>query len=231
MSVDVASNLAEVWRRIHAAENTFGRKANSVQLLAVSKTKSPQAIRRAYAAGQRCFGESYAQEAQEKIPSLADLNIDWHYIGPIQSNKTKLIADTFSWVHSIDRLKIAQRLNEQRSASLPPLNVCIQVNISAEASKSGVAETELLSLAQAIMSLRRLKLCGLMAIPAPAESLEQQRLHFARLRSLRDELQHQLGVTLDTLSMGMSDDLEAAIAEGATIVRVGTDIFGERETG
>lgn len=230
MSTDLAVNLANVWHRIHAAEQAYSRGLNSVQLLVVSKAQPPDAIRQVYAAGQRCFGESYAQEALDKMPSLADLDIDWQFIGPIQSNKTKFIANVFSWVHGIDRLKIAQRLNEQRAPSLPPLNVCIQVNISAETSKSGATEADLLPLAQGITLLPRLKLRGLMAIPAPTEKFDEQRRPFAYLHRLGDDLQRQLGIRLDTLSMGMSDDLEAAIAEGATVVRVGTDIFGERRS-
>ena len=184
----------------------------------------------AYQAGQRVFGESYIQEALDKIELLRDLPLQWHFIGPVQSNKTRAIATHFAWVHSVDRLKIAERLSAQRPASLPPLNVCIQVNVSGEDSKSGVAPGGLVELAQTVASLSQLKLRGLMAIPAPVEGLEAQRVPFAKLRELMQQINTQ-GLALDTLSMGMSHDFSAAILEGATIVRVGTAIFGERNYG
>jgi len=198
-------------------------------VLAVSKTRDAEEVRAAAALGLRDFGENYVQEGLAKIEALAGLDLCWHFIGPIQSNKTRAIAEHFAWVHSVDRLKIAQRLSAQRPAQLPDLQVCLQVNISGEDSKSGVDPTELMALATAVAQLPRLQLRGLMAIPAPADTLAQQRVPFARLRSALVALQATLP-TLDTLSMGMSGDLEAAIAEGATIVRVGTDLFGPRAT-
>ncbi len=203
------------------------RDPASVGLLAVSKTQPAAAIRDAFAAGLRDFGENYLQEALDKQAELDDLPLTWHFIGPIQSNKTKAIAEHFDWVHSVDRLKIAQRLSDQRPATLPPLNVCLQVNVSGEASKSGCAPQEVQQLARAITALPRLRLRGLMCIPAPSEDPAEQRAAFARLRQLRDEL----ALDLDTLSMGMSQDLEAAIAEGATWVRIGTALFGARDHG
>jgi pyridoxal phosphate enzyme (YggS family) len=204
-----------------------GRAPEQVRLLAVSKTFPADDVRAAAAAGQTAFGESYAQEALEKIALLTDLPLEWHYIGPLQSNKTRPIAEHFSWVHAVDRLKIAERLSAQRPTGLPDLNLCIQVNISGEASKSGVAPGEVLAMARAIAALPRLRLRGLMAIPEPAEGFEAQRAPFRRMRELLAEL-NAGGLPCDTLSMGMSGDLEAAIAEGATIVRVGTAIFGAR---
>ncbi len=223
----IASNLQAVRSSIAAAVAEAGRDADSVSLLAVSKTFPPAAVRAAYHAGQRCFAESYVQEALEKIAVLQDLQIEWHYIGPIQSNKTRVIAAHFAWVHSIDRLKIAERLAEQRPPQLPPLQLCLQVNISGEISKSGVPPHEVDELAQAVARLPRVQLRGLMAIPAPTPDIAAQRHAFARLRELRDRLNHG-GLRLDTLSMGMSDDFAAAIAEGATIVRIGSAIFGAR---
>jgi hypothetical protein len=223
----IASNLQAVRDAISAAAVTAGRHANDVNLLAVSKTFAPDALREAYQAGHRCFAESYVQEALGKIGALQDLPIEWHYIGPIQSNKTRAIAENFAWVHSVDRLKIAERLSEQRPAHLPPLQVCLQVNISMEASKSGAAPNEVGALAHAVAKLPGLKLRGLMAVPAPSDDVAAQRLAFAQLRALRDRLNQQ-GLQLDTLSMGMSHDFAAAIAEGATIVRIGTAIFGGR---
>ncbi len=199
-------------------------------LLAVSKTFAAGMVREAYNAGQACFAESYVQEALDKIAALQDLDIEWHYIGPIQSNKTRAIAENFAWVHSVDRLKIAERLSEQRPAHLPPLQVCLQVNISREKTKSGVSPNEASGLAHAIAKLPGLKLRGLMAVPAPSDETAAQRRPFAQLRKLRDELNRQ-GLELDTLSMGMSHDFAAAIAEGATIVRIGTAIFGARNYG
>ena len=214
--------------RLQAAERRFGRPAGAVALLAVSKTQPAEALRAAAEAGQRLFGESYLQEAEAKIEALADLPLEWHFIGPIQSNKTRPIATLFDWVHSVDRLKVAQRLDQQRPEERPPLNVCLQVNISGEDTKSGVTPEALPELAAAVRELPRLRLRGLMAIPARGEDLEAQRRPFRALRETLDAL--GIGApALDTLSMGMSDDLEAAVAEGATIVRVGSAIFGARK--
>ena len=213
--------------RIAGAAEAAGRDAAEVRLLAVSKTWPADSVREAAAAGQCAFGENYVQEGAEKVDALAGLGLEWHFIGPLQSNKTRLVANRFVWVHSIDRLKIAERLSAQRDAHLPPLEVCIQVNVSGEASKSGVAPGELPELAHAVAGLPRLRLRGLMAIPEPTSDVALQRARFATLRQLRDQLNAD-GLALDTLSMGMSDDLEAAIAEGSTMVRVGTAIFGSR---
>jgi pyridoxal phosphate enzyme (YggS family) len=196
-------------------------------LLAVSKTFPASAVREAVGAGQTAFGENYVQEGVEKIHALADLALEWHYIGPLQSNKTRTVAENFAWVHTVDRLKIAERLSAQRPLELPALNLCIQVNISGEATKAGVAPAAVLDLARAIVGLPRVRLRGLMAIPEPAEGFEAQRLPFRRLHDLLGAL-NLAGLACDTLSIGMSADLEAAIAEGATIVRVGTAIFGPR---
>ena len=223
----IEKNIAKVAARIREAAQAVGRDPASVGLLAVSKTKPADAVREAHAAGLRDFGENYLQEALDKQAELSELPLTWHFIGPIQSNKTKSIAEHFDWVHSVDRLKIAQRLSDQRPAELPPLNICLQVNVSGEASKSGCAPEELPQLAQAVAAMPRLRLRGLMCIPAPSEDPAEQRAAFARLRALRDELP----LTLDTLSMGMSQDLEAAIAEGATWVRIGTALFGARDYG
>jgi pyridoxal phosphate enzyme (YggS family) len=223
----IADNIELVSSRIQAATLAAHRDADSVQLLAVSKTKPAQALREAYAAGLRDFGENYLQEALGKQLELADLPLIWHFIGPIQSNKTRAIAEHFDWVHSVDRLKIAQRLSEQRPADLPPLNICIQVNVSGEASKSGCTPTDLAVLANAISALPRLKLRGLMAIPEPTEDRAEQDAAFAAVQSL----QASLDLPLDTLSMGMSHDLESAIAQGATWVRIGTALFGARDYG
>jgi pyridoxal phosphate enzyme (YggS family) len=198
-----------------------------VALLAVSKTFSAMAVRECRTCGQRAFGENYAQEALDKMGELPDLDLSWHFIGPIQSNKTRLIAEHFDWVHGIEREKIARRLNDARPAALPPLNVCIQVNVSGEASKAGVAPGEDVTLAAAVARMPRLKLRGLMTIPEPTTDTVLQRRRYALLRELKQKLE-AAGHALDTLSMGMSDDLEAAIAEGATLVRVGTAIFGRR---
>jgi pyridoxal phosphate enzyme (YggS family) len=195
--------------------------------VAVTKTFGPEAIRAAYAAGQRDFGESYAQEAVEKMKALADLPVVWHFIGPIQSNKTRPIAETFDWVHSIDRLKIAERLSAQRPPGRAPLEACIEVNVSGEASKAGVLPEAAAALAATVAGLPNLRLRGLMAIPEPTPDAALQRRRFERLRELRDALNRD-GLALDTLSMGMSDDFEAAIAAGSTMVRVGTAIFGPR---
>ena len=221
----IAENIAKVGERIRAAAQASGRDLDHIGLLAVSKTKPAAAVREAYAAGIRDFGENYLQEALEKQAELSELPLIWHFIGPIQSNKTKPIAEHFAWVHSVDRLKIAQRLSEQRPTDLPPLNICLQVNVSAEDSKSGCAPAELAALAQAVSQLPNLRLRGLMAIPEPTDDVTAQRAAFARLRELRDGLP----LTLDTLSMGMSHDLDAAIAEGATWVRIGTALFGARD--
>ena len=223
----IADNILQVSSRIHAATLAANRAENSVQLLAVSKTKPAQDLREAYAAGLRDFGENYLQEALGKQLELADLTLIWHFIGPIQSNKTRAIAEHFDWVHSVDRLKIAQRLSEQRPADLPPLNICIQVNVSGEASKSGCTPADLPALANAICALPRLKLRGLMAIPEPTEDRATQDAAFATVQSL----QASLNLPLDTLSMGMSHDLESAIAQGATWVRIGTALFGARDYG
>ncbi|MBY4897328.1 YggS family pyridoxal phosphate-dependent enzyme [Cupriavidus sp. AU9028] len=225
----ISANLQAVRLRLAAAEQQAGRPAGSVALLAVSKTFPPHAVREAFDAGQRAFGENYVQEGVDKIAALAALRaeLEWHFIGPLQSNKTRTVAEQFDWVHSVDRLRIAERLSAQRPASLAPLQVCLQVNISGEASKSGVAPADVLPLARAIAGLPNLTLRGLMAIPEPSDDPVAQRRPFAALRALLDTLRRE-GLALDTLSMGMSADLEAAIAEGATIVRVGTAIFGAR---
>ncbi len=223
----IAERLHAVCARIEAAESAAERPPAAVRLLAVSKTWPAEAVREAALAGQRAFGENYVQEGVDKVEALRELGLEWHFIGPLQSNKTRAVANAFDWVHSIDRLKIAERLSAQRDVHLPPLDVCIQVNVSGEASKSGVAPDAVAALAQAVAALPRLRLRGLMCIPEPTEDLALLHARFALLRSLRDELNAR-GLGLDTLSMGMSHDIEAAIAEGATIVRVGTAIFGER---
>ena len=225
----IGNNLQEVKRRIDAACVAARRPANSVTLLAVSKTKPESAVREALAAGQHAFGENYVQEGLAKIAALADLRaqIEWHLVGPLQSNKTRMVAEAFDWVHSVDRLKIAERLAAQRPAGLPPLNVCLQINISGEASKSGLAAQELPAVAVAVAALPGLRLRGLMAIPEPTGDPAAQRGPHRALRELFDALRAQ-GLALDTLSMGMSDDLEAAIAEGSTLVRVGSAVFGAR---
>ena len=225
----IGCNLQEVKRRISVATAMAGRAANSVTLLAVSKTKPESAVREAHAAGQRAFGENYVQEGLAKIEALADLRaqLEWHLVGPVQSNKTRAVAEAFDWVHSVDRLKIAERLSAQRPPGLPPLNVCLQVNISSEVSKAGLTPAELPALAAAVALLPGLRLRGLMAIPEPSADLAAQRAPHRALRELLDLLRAQ-GLVLDTLSMGMSDDLEAAVAEGATLVRVGSAVFGAR---
>jgi PLP dependent protein len=228
----ISSNLQAVQQRIVAAARDVLRDPADVRLLAVSKTFEAPAVIDAAAAGQRAFGENYLQEALDKIAAVRtarpDLLLEWHFIGPIQSNKTRPIAEHFDWVHSIDREKIAQRLSEQRPAHLPPLNVCLQVNISGEASKSGVAPAEAVALARQVAALRHLRLRGLMAIPEAVGDEQQQRMPFRQLHELMNQMQ-ACGLRLDTLSIGMSADMEAAIAEGATIVRVGTAIFGKRD--
>jgi len=224
----IANALQAVRQRIAQAATAAGRPVTGIQLLAVSKTFPAAAVRQAYTAGQRAFGESYVQEAMEKVEALNDLPLKWHFIGPIQSNKTRPIAESFSWVHSLDRARIADRLSAGRPSTLPDLQICLQVNVSGESSKSGVAPEDLAALARHVQALPRLKLRGLMAIPEPTDDPVQQRLAFARLRQLLEQLNAE-GFQLDTLSMGMSDDLEAAVAEGATIVRVGSAIFGARQ--
>lgn len=224
----IAANLQAVKRRIDAACAAARRTPETVQLLAVSKTWPTNAVRDAAAAGQTAFGESYVQEAVAKVGALAGLGLEWHFIGPLQSNKSRAVAECFDWVHSIDRLKIAERLSAQRSDRHPPLQVCLEINVSGEASKSGFAPGQALAMARTVGALPRLRLRGLMAIPAPTDDVMLQRRQFARLRELRDSINAECGFGLDTLSMGMSHDLEAAIMEGATIVRVGTAIFGER---
>jgi pyridoxal phosphate enzyme (YggS family) len=223
----IAGNISQVRAHIEAACQAAGRPLDSVRLLAVSKTFGPEAVRQAHAAGQMAFGENYIQEAVEKITALRDLPLEWHCIGPIQSNKTRLVAEHFDWVHSVDRLKIAQRLSEQRPAELAPLQVCIQVNVDGGATKSGVQPQDLPALAQAVAALPHLRLRGLMTIPEPADSPELMRAVHRQAKALFDDLCRQ-GLPLDTLSMGMSADLDAAIAEGSTMVRVGTAIFGRR---
>ncbi|GAO36783.1 hypothetical protein SCT_2198 [Sulfuricella sp. T08] len=224
----IANSLQAVRQRIAQAATAAGRPAADIQLLAVSKTFLAAAVRQAYTAGQRAFGESYVQEAVEKVEALNDLPLKWHFIGPIQSNKTRPIAESFAWVHSLDRARIADRLSAGRPSNLPDLQVCLQVNVSGEPSKSGVAPEDLAALARHVLALPRLKLRGLMTIPEPTDDPVDQRRAFARLRQLLEQINAE-GFQLDTLSMGMSDDLEAAIAEGATIVRVGSAIFGARE--
>lgn len=221
------NRIQQLIARVREAERQHSRGANEVQILAVSKTRSAEDITHAAHLGLTAFAESYLQEAEEKIAALAQLNLEWHFIGPIQSNKTQPIANLFDWVHSVDREKIARRLSEQRADTLPALNICLQVNISGETSKSGVLPDELAALAQEVSQLPRLRLRGLMAIPAPNTEFVAQREAFRRVREALMQLKAS-GLALDTLSMGMSGDLEAAIAEGATVVRVGTDIFGPR---
>jgi PLP dependent protein len=223
----ILSNLQATRDAIARAAKAANRNAVEVRLLAVSKTFSAAAVREAHAAGQNCFGENYLQEALAKMDALRDLPLEWHFIGPIQSNKTRAIAERFAWVHGVDRLKIAERLSEQRPSHLPPLNICLQVNVSGEASKSGVAPEAVEILAQQVAGLPRIKLRGLMAIPAPATNATEQRAPYAQMRALLDKLNAQ-GLDMDTLSMGMSHDYAAAILEGSTIVRIGTAIFGQR---
>jgi pyridoxal phosphate enzyme (YggS family) len=224
----IADRLVGTKSRITAAENAAGRAIGTVTLLAVSKTFDAQAVNECAAAGQHAFGENYVQEALAKIEALRPADLEWHFIGPIQSNKTRPIAENFLWVHSVERERIAVRLDQQRPAHLPPLNVCIEVNVSGEASKSGVAPDEVAAFAKVIGALPRLRLRGLMAIPEPTTDRALRRARFAMVRELQQGLIGQ-GYALDTLSMGMSDDLEDAIAEGATLVRIGTAIFGRRE--
>ena len=223
----IADNLQAVQARVSNAAAAVGRSPESVRLLAASKTCPLACVLDAAEAGQRTFGENYVQEGIDKIAAVSGRNLEWHFIGPLQSNKTKPVAEHFDWVHSIDRLKIAERLSAQRPAYLAPLQVCVQINVSGEASKSGCAPDEALALCRAVAALPGLQLRGLMAIPEPTDDLQAQRIPFRKLRELREQI-CAAGLPLDTLSMGMSHDLEAAVAEGATIVRIGTAIFGER---
>jgi len=233
--MSISENLQLVQHRIANSAQAAGRDPASITLLAVSKTFDVQAVLAAAQAGQRAFGENYVQEAIDKIAATRDmrehnpdLQLEWHFIGPIQSNKTRQIAEHFDWVHSVDRLKIAQRLSEQRPADMPPLQICLQVNVSGEATKSGLEPEALLELARAVVLLPNIRLRGLMAIPEPTEDVQLQRTAFAKLRFMQNDLQ-AVGIQTDTLSMGMSADMDAAIAEGATIVRIGTAIFGVRD--
>jgi pyridoxal phosphate enzyme (YggS family) len=225
----IGDKLQQVRTRIVTACTAAGRDPASVRLLAVSKTVDADAVRSAHAAGQRAFGENYVQEGVAKIEALAELRaqLEWHCIGPLQSNKTRVVAAHFDWVHGIDRLKIAERLAEQRPAGLPPLQVCLQVNVDGGANKSGVAPEDALALAQAVAALPRLRLRGLMAIPEPAPDFASQRALFLRAAAVFEEIRGA-GIDVDTLSLGMSADLEAAVAAGSTMVRVGTAIFGHR---
>jgi pyridoxal phosphate enzyme (YggS family) len=236
----IENNISVVTQRVEQAARDAKRDPTEILLLAVSKTRSAEDIRCAIDAGLTNFGENYVQEALEKIAvlnkelaeELGRENLHWHFIGPLQSNKTRVVAENFDWVHSVDRLKIAQRLSEQRPAELGPLNICLQVNIDNEASKSGFSSDETLSAALAIIKLPNLRLRGLMAIPQSQQTVEKQKIAFSALYNLRDQINRSLDNSekLDTLSMGMSNDLEAAISQGSTIVRVGTDIFGKRDT-
>jgi pyridoxal phosphate enzyme (YggS family) len=227
----ISANLQAVRKRIDTAALAAGRAPQEVALLAVSKTFGAEAVIEAATAGQRAFGENYVQEAVDKIAAVRaaqpQLALEWHFIGPLQSNKTRVVAAHFDWVHAVDRARIAQRLSEQRPDHLPPLNVCLQVNISGEASKSGIEPDQAAALAREVVGLPRLRLRGLMAIPQPAVGLEAQRAPLCALRVLFEQLKEE-GIAMDTLSMGMSADLEAAVAEGATMVRIGTAIFGQR---
>ena len=225
----IAQSLEIFRNRVTVLERRYDRPPQGVRVLAVSKTKPPEAVRAAAEFGQREFGENQVQDALTKLDALDDLDLVWHFIGPIQSNKTRVIAARFDWAHSIDRAKIARRLNQQRPENLPPLDVCIQVNVSGESSKSGVDPEQVEELAQVVSELPRLKLRGLMTLPRPCDELEEQRRPFAALRAMLETLNAR-GFALDTLSMGMTDDMEAAIAEGATIIRIGTAIFGARES-
>lgn len=227
MNIDIKERLTAVNAEINSCCKSAGRPRQDVTLLAVSKLHPSSMIREAYACGQRCFGENYLQESSEKIAELADLDIEWHFIGPIQSNKTRHIAELFHWVHSVDRLKIATRLSEQRPTELPPLNICLQVNISREESKAGCLPEEAAALARQMAALPNIKLRGLMAIPQATDDETRQHAAFAALRQLKEQLQAELP-ELDTLSMGMSGDLDAAVEEGSTLVRIGTAIFGPR---
>lgn len=223
----IQANLQAVKSRLARALHDSGRAPDDAVLMAVSKTWPAQCVREAAAAGQRVFGENYVQEGVAKIADVALPELEWHFIGPLQSNKTRLVAEHFDWVHSIERLKIAQRLSDQRGEARPPLQVCVQVNVSGEQSKSGIEPAHCVELAREVARLPGLRLRGLMCIPEPVDDPVRQRARFAMLRELRDELVRG-GLALDTLSMGMSDDLELAIAEGSTMIRVGSAIFGAR---
>ncbi|MFX1679742.1 YggS family pyridoxal phosphate-dependent enzyme [Mitsuaria sp. CC2] len=226
----ISENIQQLHGRIQRACHQASRPVDSVALLVVTKTFPASDVREAFEAGERRFGENYVQEGVDKVEALSDLRgqVEWHLIGPLQSNKTRVVAERFDWVHSVDRLKIAQRLAEQRPADLPPLNVCLQVNISGEDSKSGLAPAEVADVARAVAALPALRLRGLMAIPEPAATLEAQRQPHRALAELLATLNRDLDLALDTLSMGMSADMDAAILEGATMVRVGSAIFGSR---
>ncbi len=225
---DIAQRYQIILDKIKQAELKYQRKPGSVNLIAVSKTKPAEMIRQMASLGQRAFAENYLQEAMGKHAELNDLDVQWHFIGHIQSNKTKDIANYFDWAHSVDRLKIAKRLSDQRPSELPALNICLQVNLEAEQTKSGISAKEVADLASAIVGLPNITLRGLMAIPSPNNPFEKQRELFKQLRLLLDNL-NELGMELDTLSMGMTDDMEAAIAEGATHIRIGTALFGARK--
>ncbi len=225
---EISINLNEVTQQIRAHESKYNRPQNSVTLLAVSKSQPLEKIQQAITAGQKSFGENYLQEALEKITQLNNPQLEWHFIGPIQSNKTKKIAEHFQWVHSIENFNTAKRLNDQRPSHLPPLNICIQVNISEEITKSGVQPDDVIKLAIACLEFPRLTLRGLMTLPAATDNFQQQRTAFQKVRLLQENLRKK-GFTLDTLSMGMSHDMEASTAEGATMVRIGTKIFGKRQ--
>lgn len=225
---NVRDRLAETRNRIASVAMRYGREADSVRLIAVSKTQPAAAIRELAALGQTDFGENYLQEALPKLAALADLPLTWHFIGQLQGNKTRTVAESFHWVHTLDRERIAVRLNEQRHAHAPPLNVCIQVRLEDEPGKGGISKTEVAALARTVLELPRLRLRGLMCIPPPREGFEAQRQLFAELADCARALREQ-GMPVDTLSMGMSGDLEAAVAAGATCVRIGTAIFGERK--
>ncbi|MEO0313699.1 MAG: hypothetical protein RI928_155 [Pseudomonadota bacterium] len=230
--MSISAHIEQVRQAIAAAAQAAGRDSKSVSLIAVSKTFGPEAVIAAADAGQRAFGENYLQESLDKMLAVKslrpDLTLEWHFIGPIQSNKTRSVAEHFDWVHAVDREKIAKRLSEQRPGNLPPLQICLQVNVSGEDSKSGVSPADVIPLARAVSVLPRLCLRGLMAIPEPAEDPERQRAPFSLLRQLAQQLR-EAGIETDTLSMGMSADMAAAIAEGATMVRIGTAIFGKRD--
>lgn len=224
----IAENIQQLRERIDDGAQLYQRNPAQINLLAVSKTKPASAIAAAHAAGQQDFGENYLQEALSKQSELTHLDLNWHFIGPIQSNKTKQLAENFAWVHCVDRFKIAERLARQRPTHLPPLNICLQVNISGEDTKSGCTPEQLPQLVSEVAQLERLRLRGLMVIPQPSPDFEQQRAAFRQTRLLLEQLNQQLATPMDSLSMGMSDDLEAAIAEGATWVRIGSAIFGAR---
>lgn len=226
--MNLQNNLKTLYENIDSAKSQFGRNDDFIQLLAVSKMQSTECILEAWSLGQKSFGENYFQEALPKIQALAHTDIEWHFIGPIQNNKTRKIAEHFSWVHSVEQIKTAERLNNQRPMHLPPLNICIQANLEKAPHKSGALPEEIPALIQVIQSLPRLKLQGFMLIPEPSHDFEHQRKIFAKLRNLLENMNQQFHLSLKTLSMGMSDDYEAAIAEGATIIRVGTALFGAR---